>query len=305
MERWLQQKKFSLLLQDKNRAMELYNAMNHSAYDDPELVEIVTMENRGISLSVRNDASFVLDANLSIYEHQSTICPNLPVRSLVYFTNIIHERIRKKNIYGRRLISIPVPHFAVFYNGDEDAPEQYELKLSDAFEHSTEHPEIELTCRVYNINKGYNASLVNQCPTLRDYMYFVDLVRECHEKNGYSDLAGAIELAIDQCIREDVLRDFLMEHRSEVVKMMQLDYTFERQLQLEREDAIEDGRKQGLEEGLEQGLQQGREQGRKEGVTQGENNIVEVVRALRAGISESHLKKQYHQVTIDLAKTLL
>ena len=40
----------------------------------------------GISLSVRNDASFIVAARLSIYEHQSTVCPNMPVRSLIYFS---------------------------------------------------------------------------------------------------------------------------------------------------------------------------------------------------------------------------
>ena len=47
------------------------------------------MEDKGVSLSVRNDAAFILDANLSVYEHQSSVCPNMPVRSLIYFTNIL------------------------------------------------------------------------------------------------------------------------------------------------------------------------------------------------------------------------
>lgn len=241
---------FSLLLQEKARALEIYNAMNGTAYDDEELVEIVPVENRGISLSVRNDASFVLDATLSIYEHQSTICPNMPVRNLIYFANIIHERIRKKNIYGKTLIRIPVPHFVIFYNGTADAPERYEMRLSDAFEKKTEDPQIELICHFYNINVGYNAELLEKCPTLCDYMYFVNLVREHHEKNDYMNLRAAIEYAIDQCIAEDILKDFFIEYRSEVVKMMQLDYTFERQIELEREEAIEVGRKLGLEQSM-------------------------------------------------------
>ena len=251
---------FSLLLQEKERALEVYNAMNGTSYDDPELVEIVPVENRGISLSVRNDASFVLDASLSIYEHQSTICPNMPVRYLIYFANIIHERIRKKNIYGKTLIRIPTPRFVVFYNGTQEAPERYEMRLSDAFEKKDECPQIELTCQFYNINAGYNQGLLDKCPTLRDYMYFVDLVRGYHEKNGFKDLRGAIERAIDQCIAENVLKQFLINHRSEVVKMMQLDYTFERQLELEREESYTKGRAEGREEGREEGYVAGREE---------------------------------------------
>ena len=57
----------------------------------------------------------------------------------------------------------------------------------------------------------------------------------------YDDLATAINRAIDRCIEEDVLADFLRENRSEVVKVTQLDYTFDRQIMLEREDAREEG----------------------------------------------------------------
>ena len=101
----------------------LYNVMNGSHYDNPDDVEMVTLDG-GISLSVRNDAAFVVDARLSIYEHQSTICPNMPVRSLIYFTVILSEILSEKNsksksgnnIYGKRLVRIPTPHFVVFYN---------------------------------------------------------------------------------------------------------------------------------------------------------------------------------------------
>lgn len=146
---------FSLLLENQKNALDLYNAINHSDYKDPEMVEICTLD-RGISLSVRNDAAFVLDMNLSIYEHQSTICPNMPVRSLIYFSNILEQMIKGQNIYGYKLVKIPTPRFAVFYNGGKEQPEQYDLKLSDAYVHPVNNPELELTCRVYNINYGKN-----------------------------------------------------------------------------------------------------------------------------------------------------
>ena len=109
---------FSMLMEDKKNALEVYNAVNHSNYDDPELVEVHTLD-KGVSLSIRNDCAFVLDASLSIYEHQSSVCPNMPVRSLIYFTNILERLLKKRNIYGHSLIRIPIPKFAVFYNGEE------------------------------------------------------------------------------------------------------------------------------------------------------------------------------------------
>lgn len=238
---------FAMLMEDRGNALELYNAVNHSDYADPGEVEICTMD-RGVSLTVRNDASFVLDMSLSIYEHQSSVCPNMPVRSLVYLSSILGSRIKERNIYGRKLVKIPTPRFAVFYNGDEEQPEQYDLKLSDAYERPMENPELELTCRVYNINYGKNRELLEKCTFLREYMTFVDYVREFLREPEYMELEHAIELAIDRCIREDVLREFLMEHRTEVVKVMKLDYTFDRQLMLERADSREEGREEGREE---------------------------------------------------------
>lgn len=247
---------FCMLMEDKKNALQLYNALNHSSYQNPDLLEQCTLE-KGISLTVRNDASFVLDANLSIYEHQSSICPNMPLRCVIYFTNIIEKIIKDYNIYGRSLIKIPTPQFAIFYNGSEDQPEQYDLKLSQAFIHPVDKPELELICRVYNINRGRNKELLRRCPVLQEYMTFVDYVREYHAMNDFEDLEDAIHRAIDQCIDENVLRDFLREHRSEVVKVTKLDYSFDRQIELERNDA----RREGLEEGRKEGRKEGREEG--------------------------------------------
>lgn len=248
---------FSMLLQDKKRAMEIYNAINGTDYDDPELVEMTTLDDKSFSLTVRNDASFILDANLSLYEHQSTYCPNMPLRDLrdlLYFASIIQKRIKaqKRDIYGGRILKIPVPHFVVFYNGKEDAPDQYDLRLSDAFEKETKNPEIELVCHVYNINSGKNTPLLSKCQTLREYMYFVDMVRKNNEISG--NLEDAIEKAINPCMEENVLRDFLAQHREEVMHVMTLDYTFERRLEMQRAEAIEDGERIGKEIGKEEKL---------------------------------------------------
>ena len=209
----------------------LYNVMNGSHYDNPDDVEIITLDG-GISLSVRNDAAFVVDARLSIYEHQSTICPNMPVRSLIYFTVILSEIFNEKNskskigknIYGKRLVKIPTPHFVVFYNGEEDQPDVQELKLSDAFEKPTDDPKLELKCIVYNINAGKNRQILQKCVWLDEYMMFVNKVREYHSGKSYEELGNDIELAIDYCIDNNILKDFLKTHRSEVTKNMQLNY---------------------------------------------------------------------------------
>lgn len=79
-----------MLLEEPRYALDVYNALNDSDYTKPDDVEILKLEN-GILLSLRNDASFIIDMNLNLYEHQSTYNPNMPLRNLIYFTNIIEK----------------------------------------------------------------------------------------------------------------------------------------------------------------------------------------------------------------------
>ena len=239
---------FSMLMEDKENALSVYNALNGTSLTNADELEIHTLD-KGVSLTIRNDAAFVVDAALSIYEHQSTVCPNMPVRNLIYYTTIVSKILKNKNIYGKKMITIPVPKFVVFYNGEQEQPEEYDMKLSDAFEKKTDNPELELVCKVYNINFGKNKELLERCRVLKEYMIFVDYVRKYHEEQGYDELEKAINKAIDRCIEEGVLANFLMENRAEVVKVTQLDYTFDRQITLERKDAREEGKKEGKEEG--------------------------------------------------------
>lgn len=224
----------------------------------------------------------------------------MPVRCLIYFTNILERLLKNRNIYGHSRIRIPVPKFAVFYNGEENQPDQYDMKLSDAFEKRVDNPELELTCRVYNINAGHNVELLSRCPVLKEYMIFVDYVRQYHRQEGYENLETAINLAINRCIEENVLKDFLKDHRSEVVKVTQLDYTFDRQLTLEREEARRDGLEQGLEQGIEQGLEQGIEQGLEQGIEQG--RIDAVRNMITLGVPKEKILSIYSETEYEKAQ---
>ena len=288
---------FSMLMEDSANALEVYNALNGTNLTDPEAIEIRTLD-KGVSLSVRNDAAFIVDAALSIYEHQSTVCPNMPVRNLIYYSTIVAKILKDKNIYGRGTPPIPVPKFVVFYNGDEDQPEEYYMKLSDSFAKKTDNPELELVCKVYNINYGRNEQLLKKCGIIRQYMTFVEYVRFYHKEQDYDNLETAINRAINRCIDEGVLVDFLKENRSEVVKVTQLDYTFDRQIMLEREEAREEGRMQGHEEGCAEGRIQGREEGRTEeiisSVYDGDYDIERGAKKLGITVSElEELMKQF------------
>ncbi len=268
---------FSMLLEDKKNALLLYNALNDSDYSNPDDVEICTLE-KGISLTVRNDASFVIDSSLNIYEHQSTVCPNMPLRSLIYVANHLEKRIKQQrlNLFGHTLVKIPTPKFIVFYNGKENQPEKCEYKLSDCFEKETDNPQLELKCIVYNINKGNNAELLNKCGFLKEYMIFIDYVRRYYDDKNMS-LDDAIEYAINRCIDENVLKEFLINRREEVAKVTNLDFTFERQIELEREEA----KKTGVTEGLLRGRAEGISLGREEGILEGRE--IEIFKSVQEG----------------------
>ncbi len=68
--------------------LDLYNAVGGMHYEDPELLEINTLDNE-IYMSMHNDLSFLIDSRLSLYEHQSTYSPKLPLRYLFYISDLI------------------------------------------------------------------------------------------------------------------------------------------------------------------------------------------------------------------------
>ena len=110
-----------------------------------------------------------------------------------------------------------------------------------------------------NINQGNNKELLEVCRTLREYMIFVDRIR-LYTKT--MELDAAAERAVDECIHEGVLSDFLRKNRGEAIEMSIFEYDEERELKLirraEYEEGLKEGREDGLKEGRENGLKQGR-----------------------------------------------
>ena len=62
---------FRMLFSDRKNLLSLYNAVNQSNYNNPDDLEIVTLEN-AIYMGMKNDLAFIMDTNLYLYEHQST-----------------------------------------------------------------------------------------------------------------------------------------------------------------------------------------------------------------------------------------
>lgn len=128
---------FMMIFHEKKALLELYNAVSGKHYTDPELLEINTLEN-AIYMAMQNDVSFMIGLRLSLYEHQSTFNPNLPLRYLFYISDLYSGMIDKNKLYGSRKILIP-PEFVIFYNGIQDQPDRRILRLSDLYSIRDQH----------------------------------------------------------------------------------------------------------------------------------------------------------------------
>ena len=235
---------FRMLYKSKKELLSLYNAVNGTAYVNEDDLEIVTLEN-AVYMSMKNDISCLLDMNLQIYEHQSTVNPNMPLRNLMYITKQIEKMILNKDIYSRKLIPIPNPRFIVFYNGIDKQPEVKELYLSDAYQHKEKEKNLELKVLQLNINKGYNEDVKRKCPTLFQYMEYVDTVRKFAKD---CTLDEAVKKAVDDCIKNDILKDFLLANKAEVVSMSIFEYDEELHKKTLLAEGYEDGYNAGVEE---------------------------------------------------------
>ena len=244
---------FIMLFEDRKNLLELYNAITGKHYADPELLEINTLEN-AIYMSMKNDVSFLIDGRLSLYEHQSTKNPNLPLRFLLYISHLYSRLTVKANLYGERIVQIPAPEFIIFYNGKDEMPERQLLKLSDMYSVKEEKPKLELEATLLNISGANNRKLKEACRTLRDYAVYTDKIRMYTET---LELPEAVDRAINECIEEDILRDFLIEHKAEARAMSIFEYDQERHMQQEREAGIEKGEQQLLRRLVQKNLARG------------------------------------------------
>ena len=261
---------FRMVFREKKELLGLYNAVNGTSYTDPEALTVVTLEN-AIYMNMKNDLAVVMDFYMDLYEHQSTYNPNIPLRNLHYVARELRSWSNGRTIYGRQLVKIPTPRFFVFYNGRDMQPERQVLKLSDAFINPEEDPALELKVVMLNINLGRNKELMEQCHTLLEYAQFVDRLRTCEKSMGREE---AVKHTVDTCIREGILRDFLLKYREEAIEMCIFEYDEEETLRQLGQQSYEEGVAAGIEQGRTEGVTVGIERGREEGRLVGEEQLL-------------------------------
>lgn len=245
-----------MLFTDRNNLLSLYNAVNESSYEDSDALEIVTLEN-AVYMGMKNDLAFIVDTGLFLYEHQSTYTPNMPLRDLFYISGEYQKLVNNRSLYSSALQKIPAPNFLVFYNGTEKKEDSWVNYLSDAYENLTGEANLELKVITLNINEGHNKELMAQCQILKEYAQYVAKVRECARN---SALNIAVEEAVNYCIQNDILAEFLRKNKSEVIATSIFEYNKEEEEKKLRKAEYEAGMEIGREAGIQEGkLQKTRE----------------------------------------------
>ena len=234
--------------ENRENALSLYNAVNGTHYTNAEDLEFTTLDDV-VYMKMKNDVSFIFGNYLNLYEHQSTLNPNMPLRGLLYFADMYRQIIpASERIYGSKLQEIPAPKYIVFYNGtDRLEGGRKVLHLSDAFRPFGVSDGYECTATVIDINYGANADIMENCKVLSEYAQFIAKIREeCGrlekaKSNNQDILRQAIDAATEYCIQNDILKDFLEKNRKEVMDVCLTEFNQERYNQIVREEGREEG----------------------------------------------------------------
>ena len=228
--------------ENKQWTLSLYNAVNGSDYTDESAVTLTTIEN-AVYMNMKNDVSFLIAETMNLYEQQSTLNPNMPMRFLIY-AGMVYARYIEQSAdyhqYSTVLQKAPVPRCICFYNGIAEQEERTVLHLRDAF---SEGADIDVRVTMLNINYGKNRHLLDSCVPLREYAWFVAKIRE--KQNEMNNLEAAIDAAISEMPEDFAIRTFLLSNRAEVKRMCITEYDEEKVMNQFREEGKAEGRTEG------------------------------------------------------------
>ena len=226
----------------KEWSLALYNSIEKTAYTDIDDLEIVTLEN-AIYMHMKNDVSLLVSStSINFFEHRTSLNPNMPYRLIQYWCAAMQRYMANRitMIYSSKPIQLPNPKFYVIYNGREKAEKRSVLKLSDLYYNEDEEPALELKVIQFNINGiDENSGFSRQ---LYEYEWLVEKIRKNAEK---TNIAAAVNLAIEEIPDAFTIRDWIPENRSEVVKKSIFEYDEQAHMALIKEESFAEGIEQG------------------------------------------------------------
>ena len=241
----------------KKNFLALYNTLYAANYHSTSILKNIRLK-QTMYMSFANDVSYLVDNKIIVLaEHQSTVNPNMPLRCLEYVTRLYEHIQNPRDRYSRTLKKIPIPAFYVFYNGVEKLPAKQMLKLSDSFIMQSETVNLELVVKLININYDKNSQILKSCEPLGQYSLFVDAVR----RHIAVDKEHGFENAIKECIKNDILREYLQRKSREVINMLIAEYDYATDIAVQREEAGRIAFVNGIKQGKSLGLIEGKVEG--------------------------------------------
>ena len=265
---------FRTLFNDKEKMLELYNAVSDEPMGDEAIedIEALTIDTP-LYIGSRNDLAFLIDGKSMFFcEQQSTKSGNIALRLSSYFGKTL-DMMFGSEIYGTRKLMIAPPTFFVLYFDKPDAPDVQIVRLTD---HYTENPpenSIELVVNVYNICYSEDREILKRSRTLREYSKFIWLVKK-YLDDEHMSLEKAVEAAVKEAKEEGILVDFLNKYATEVQGMLK-GITVEDYGRVMKKEGLEQGRTEGLAEGEKIGEARGRSEGEA-------SKALEMARAMKA-----------------------
>ena len=228
----------------KEHFLSLYNAIHGTDFKIGEVpIEPVTLENV-IYRDIENDVSMEINGSIVVLaEHQSTVNNNMPFRCLEYLVAHYNRFFDKNDKYNTKEIKLPRPECYVFYNGDDPFPQEKTMKLSDAFiklkDSKMNLPEsltLDLTVKVYNINRSANHPILKKCEALLAFSDFTEYVRIGRNKG----VENPLHYALEQCRNGNVLAGYFNNLSKEEQSMIFDEWDEEMFVKVQKQIAAED-----------------------------------------------------------------
>ena len=217
----------------------------------------------------------MIDSELNLYEHQSSVNKNMPIGGLIYLTELYKGYIERNGlrIYNETPVKLPFPRYIVFYNGRDGEPERRVMPLSDSYmtndSNKGQKPCLELEALLVNINYGCNKEIMNKCQKLMEYSQLIALIRKYYDElvEKYAKLgihkskkeifAEAVSLAIEEAIRNNILKEILKNNKAEVTNMLLTEFDEKDYIKGVKEESERRGEQRGRIEGEKRGRAEG------------------------------------------------
>ena len=284
---------FCLLYRDKNNLLDLYNGLNDTNYTNVDDLTVTTLKGGvymkykndasfvfGQDLYMFEQQSsrnpnmplrflhYLSDVYRQMYNnsdlHRSTML-KIPVPHFVTFYNgkqplEAESTLRLSDMYEKKMdcpelelvVRVININTGVIINKKSLDNEKNNIikgiNQSDDFDKSNKNIDAGNTIN----SRTYSSEFLSKCETLKDYMTFVNKVRVKTDIEKI-DIRTAVIEAVDECIAENVLSEFLKNHREEVITVSIYEYDEEGHLEIVKEE----GRQLGIAEGRQLELTKG------------------------------------------------